>query len=158
MNTSGRIEAPAGILKHPANNSTAKYHYSFSKSARFPQPKSYTHTISYDLPSNRSRRMSGIGYGNRSNFFDGQNVTNPSPTQYRSKSTFEGQQDHRGYSFGEHRDKIRYANYLNVLAKTPAAYALNESQVKASRAYSMRPKTAYPKNCIMLVIFRFFSQ
>ncbi len=114
MNITGRIESPAGILKHPANDSTAKYQFSFSKSSRFPQPRSYTNTISYDLPSNRSRRKSGFGYGNRSTFFDGQNLENPAPAQYRSKSAFENSKDRRGYSFGEHRDKIKYANYLKV--------------------------------------------
>jgi hypothetical protein len=35
MNITGREETPIEILKHPANNSTAKYLYSFSKSRRF---------------------------------------------------------------------------------------------------------------------------
>ena len=89
MNHSGRIEHPAQILKHPANNSTSKYHWSFSKSNRFGDNKGYTQTISYNLPSSVSRRKSGIGYGNRSNFFDGNNMTNPPPGLYDLGSSFE---------------------------------------------------------------------
>lgn len=89
MNHSGRIEQPAQILKHPANNSSSKYHWSFSKSSRFGDNKGYTQTISYNLPSSVSRRKSGIGYGNRSNFFDGNNMTNPPPGLYDLGSSFE---------------------------------------------------------------------
>jgi hypothetical protein len=70
------------VLKHPANNSTSKYHWSFSKSKRFSDNRGYTQTISYNLPSSASRRKSGFGFGNRSKFFDGQNLTNPSPGKY----------------------------------------------------------------------------
>jgi hypothetical protein len=149
MNITGRIDTPVGVLKHPANDSTAKYHWSFSKASRFPERKGYTSTISYDLPSTKSKRRSGFGYGNRSTFFDGQNTSHPDPTRYRHNSSFEGNKDRKGYSFGEHRDKIKYANYLKIMENTPAAYQLTESQVKHSRAYSLRPKTAYPKNCIL---------
>ena len=69
MNISGRIETPQQILKHPSNTSTAKHHFSFSKSPRFPTPKAYTDTISYDIPSSVSKRKSGIGYGGRSKVF-----------------------------------------------------------------------------------------
>ncbi len=69
MNITGRIETPQQILKHPANTSSAKYHWSFSKSARFPMAKAYTATISYNLPSSVSKRKSGIGYGDRSKNF-----------------------------------------------------------------------------------------
>jgi hypothetical protein len=82
MNISGRIETPTQICRHPTNNSSAKYHYSFSKSSRFPSRRQYTNTISYDLPSSAGRRKSGFGLGNRSKFFDGQNLTNPSPGKY----------------------------------------------------------------------------
>ena len=89
MNHSGRIEQPAQILKHLSNNSSSKYHWSFSKSSRFGDNKGYTQTISYNLPSSVSRRKSGIGYGNRSNFFDGNNMTNPPPGLYDLGSSFE---------------------------------------------------------------------
>ena len=148
MNITGRTDTHTGILRHPANDSTAKTQWSFSKSARFPQPKSYTNTISYDLPSTISRRKSGIGVGNRSHFFDGQNVANPCPTKYEQETAFQNRKDRRGYSFGAHKDEIKYANYLRIHENTPAAYGVNEKQVKSSRAYSLRPKTAYPNNCI----------
>jgi len=86
MNITGREETPIDILKHPANTSTAKYLYSFPKSKRFPDNKGYTNTISYNIPSSASKRKTGFGYGSRSKFFDGQNVTNPSPGKYESKS------------------------------------------------------------------------
>lgn len=81
MNITGRLETPQQILNHPANTSSAKYHWSFSKAARFPTPKAYTATISYNLPSSVSRRKSGIGYGNRSKNFEG-SKDNPSPCKY----------------------------------------------------------------------------
>lgn len=148
MNVTGRLESPTNILKHPANDSTAKYHWSFSKSPRFQEKKGYTSTICYDLPSSASRRKSGFGYGNRSTFFDGQNSGHPAPCQYEGSTAFEKRADRRGYSFGKNRDDLKYANYLKQREDTPSAYGLNESQVKNSRAYSLRPKTAYPTNCI----------
>ena len=69
MNITGRIETPQQILNHPANTSSAKHHWSFSKASRFAAPKGYTATLSYDLPSSISRRKSGIGYGGRSRHF-----------------------------------------------------------------------------------------
>lgn len=47
MNITGRTETPVDILKHPANTSSTKYQFSFSKASRFSQPKGYTSTISY---------------------------------------------------------------------------------------------------------------
>jgi hypothetical protein len=88
MNYAGRTDTALGVMKHPANDSTSKHQWSFSKSARFPGNKGYTNTISYDLPSSRSRRHSGIGYGHRSTFFEGQNTSNPCPTKYEGPSAF----------------------------------------------------------------------
>lgn len=85
----------------------------------------YTQTICYDLPSTRSRRKSGFGYGGRSKCFDGKNLTNPAPTQYDRDTSFENKPDRRGYSFGKHRDMLKYANYLNQGEQTPAAYGVN---------------------------------
>ena len=104
MNITGRIENPTAILKHPANNSSAKTQWSFPKSARFGTPKSYTQTISYDLPSTIARRKSGIGYGNRSRFFDGQNVSNPCPTRYKDSKSIENKKEGRAHCFGAHKD------------------------------------------------------
>ena len=88
MNVTGVIETPQQILQHPANTSSAKYHWSFAKSPRFPTPKGYTATLSYNLPSSVSRRKSGIGVGDRSKFFDGVNVDNPPPCKYEATSDF----------------------------------------------------------------------
>lgn len=82
MNITGRTDTPNDVWKHPANDSKSKHQWSFSKSARFPDRKQNTATISYNLPSSTSRRKSGIGYGHRSTFFDGQNLENPPPTKY----------------------------------------------------------------------------
>lgn len=41
------------------------------------------------------------------------------------------------------------------MENTPSAYTLNESQVRTARSYSMRPKTAYPKNCNFIFILDF---
>ncbi len=86
ISVTGQTDNPRQVLNHPANDSSAKYHWSFSKSPRFPRNKSYTHTISYDIPTTKSKRHAGIGYGNRSKFLDGQNLTNPSPLHYQSFS------------------------------------------------------------------------
>jgi hypothetical protein len=111
MNHSGRIEQPQQILKHQTNNSTAKYHWSFSKSRRFSDNKGYTQTISYNLPSSVSKRKSGIGYGSRSKYFDGLNTTNPAPGLYELGTTFENKKERKGFSFGYNRDELRYAHY-----------------------------------------------
>jgi hypothetical protein len=124
MNITGRVESPRQILNHAANTSSSKYHWSFSKASRFTGPRGYTDTISYDMPSSASKRKSGIGYGGRSRQFDGNNVSNPSPCKYKSTSDFENKKDKRGFSFGLHRDDLKYANYLKQLEQTPSAYGI----------------------------------
>jgi hypothetical protein len=145
MNVTGLIENPKQIRNHQANTSTSKNQWSFSKSSRFRENKGYTATISYNLPSSSSRKAS-IGVGNRSNYFD-DHLNNPAPVNYDKKSDFSSDKNRRGFSFTNNRDEIKYANYLNQLEHTPSPYALVETQTKTTRAYSMRPKTAYPKNC-----------
>ena len=151
MNITGQIDTPAGVLKHPANDSSSKFQWTFSKSARFPQPKTYTSTISYDLPSTASRRKSGMGFGNRSTIFDGLK-DKPDPTRYTISSTFKDKRSGRGHSFGSSRDNIKFANYLKQSEDTPGPYDINDKQTKSTRAYSLRPRTAYPKNCTLLPI------
>lgn len=146
MNVTGLIEHPKQIRNHQANTSTSKNQWSFSKSSRFREPKTYTDTISYNLPSSASRRKASIGVGDRSNHFD-DHLRNPAPVAYDNKSAFSADKDRRGFSFTNNRDEIKYANYLNQLEHTPSPYGLVETQTKTTRAYSMRPKTAYPKNC-----------
>ena len=142
MNITGRIETPQQVLRHPVNNSSAKTHWSFAKAARFPDSRGYTATISYNLPSNVTKRTSGIGYGSRSKVFDGVNLTNPSPGKYEAPTSFSNNKQKRGYSFGHNRDDLKYANYLKQLESTPSAYGINDSLLHSSRSYSMRPKTA----------------
>ena len=113
MNITGRIESSVGVLNNPTNDSSAKYQWSFSKSARFPEKKGYTNTISYDIPTTKSKRKSGFGYGGRSKHFDGQNKDNPPPTSYRLNSSFDPKRAERAHSFTLHRDNITFANYLN---------------------------------------------
>lgn len=88
MNTSGMLETSQQIGQHQANTSTSKQRWSFSKSARFPNHRGYTNTISYDLPSSKSKRKTSLGFGNRSKHFDGVNLTNPSPCKYQQSSDF----------------------------------------------------------------------
>jgi hypothetical protein len=82
MNFSGRIESPTQILRHQSNDSKAKYHWSFGKSARFKQPRGYSNTISYEIPTTKSNRTSGFGFGNRSTIFDGNHKDYPAPGKY----------------------------------------------------------------------------
>jgi hypothetical protein len=88
MNITGRIETPDQVLRHPVNNSSAKTHWSFAKAPRFPDHRGCTNTISYDLPSNITKRATGIGYGSRSKVFDGNNTTHPSPGKYEAPTSF----------------------------------------------------------------------
>ena len=56
----------------------------------------------------------------------------------------------KGYSFSNNRDELSFSNYLTIGEKTPAPaqYKVDAKSVKKSYgAYSMRPKTSYPKNC-----------
>ena len=114
MNITGRTDTHTGVLRHQTNDSTAKHQWSFSKTARFQVPKTWTNTISYDLPSTISRRKSGIGVGNRSTYFDGNNTANPCPTKYEQESAFQNKKDRRGYSIGAHKDDVKYGNYLRI--------------------------------------------
>lgn len=47
------------ILKSPANNSTAKNHWTFSKDSRFKVPKFYCDSF-YNIPETKSKRKAGI--------------------------------------------------------------------------------------------------
>jgi hypothetical protein len=150
MNFSGRIDTPQQVLRHPSNDSSAKHHWTFSKAARFPNQKNNTNIASYSLPSGKSNRHSGIGFGDRSKNFDGVNLNHPPPTKYDLSSDFD-QKKSKGHNFGLNRENIRFANYLKQMEATPAAYEINESLVKHTRSYSLRPKTAYPSNCIFIL-------
>lgn len=102
---SGKIESSDQILKNPLNDSTAKYNWSFSKASRFSEPKSYNKTICYDLPSGKSNRRAGIGFGNRSTIFDGTSKKDmPPPGLYESPSDFTNNKDKKGFSFGYNRN------------------------------------------------------
>jgi len=47
MNITGLKENPGDVCKHPANDSSAKQQWSFSKAQRFPDHRNYTATLSY---------------------------------------------------------------------------------------------------------------
>ena len=63
----------------------------------------------------------------------------------------------KGFSFGYNRDELNFSNYLKTYEKTPGpnSYEGDSSQVQKKRAYSLRPKTAYPKNCSFSFILDF---
>jgi hypothetical protein len=155
------ISNPNQIKNHPVNTSTAKYHWSFSKSSRFKEPRSYSNTIGCEGNlSSFSKNAVGFGYGDRSAIFNGINQDQPSSCQYNIPSSFKNNKEHRGYSFGNNRDKLKFGNYLQLNEETPSplTYSKDGNTLNNSRCYSMRPKTAYPKDCIFYLIIRFYSQ
>lgn len=97
-----------------------------------------------------SARRASIGYGNRSTVFDGKKDT-IDPGAYNLSSFISGNGSKRkGYTnFGYNRDELNFSNYLKIYEKTPgpSKYKVQESQIIGNKYYSMRPKTAYPKNC-----------
>lgn len=111
--------------------------------------------MSYESKSTLSSRRASIGYGNRSAYFEGRKDT-IEPCRYNLSTSFEAKKgySYKGFNFGHNRDELNFSNYLNISEKTPgpAQYDKKETQVKSSRAYSLRPRTSYPKNCKPLTI------
>ena len=148
---------PAQINNHPVNNSTSKNHWSFGKDSRFkdPNPRYFILYLSckkssYDTKATLSNRRASIGYGNRSTYFDGRKDTiDPGAYNLASSFDFGRSQNKKGYSFTNNREELSFSNYLKQNEKTPAPfqYQQDSAQLKKTRAYSMRAKTSYPKNC-----------
>ena len=95
----------AEISRSPLNNSKAHQMYSFSKAERFPKIKSSGHADTfYNLPEVRSKRMTSIGFGNKSDFtLSDKNIKSK---YYQTKRDFdEGNKHGKYYTFGQPRDK-----------------------------------------------------
>ena len=101
------------ITKHQLNNSTAKQSFSFSKSSRFRTKVDRYYQFSlhnnklqflsshnqflYTLPSTKTKRACGFGYGTKFDFYQHKNI-NPSPNVYDIGSTFNDLKKKKGYS------------------------------------------------------------
>lgn len=66
----------------------------------------------------------------------------------------------KGFNFGHNRDELNFSNYLIFNEKTPgpSKYQIQETQTRGKKSYSMRPKTAYPKNCKKCLIIQISYQ
>ncbi|CDW81826.1 UNKNOWN [Stylonychia lemnae] len=139
------ISTPQQINQHPVNNSSSKQLFSFSKADRFSMPKKImNHKISYDLPSMKSSRAAGIGYGGRDIFKTG--VDSPSPTNYNHKSDFNATTVSKAFSFGIAREAYSKVYIKEHPIRDPSVPGPGQYQIpgivgnEASK-YTMRPKT-----------------
>ena len=102
------VKCGSEICKANTNTSTAKYQYSFSKAARFPEPKKDTEKFGtytfYNLPSTLNKRFTKFGYGTKSDFTKGDK--NYAPKFYNPGSDFDLKKPHSPlYSFPNGREK-----------------------------------------------------
>eukprot|EP00347_Sterkiella_histriomuscorum_P017541 403348945 len=142
------VSTPQQINQHPVNNSTSKQLFSFSKAERFGQPKSMmNHRIAYDLPSMKSTRAAGLGYGSRNAF----NIRNdsPSPTNYNLKSEFTKSPSNKAFSFGISREAyskvyIKENPLADASVPGPGQYQIPPIVGKEALKYTLRPKTQNP--------------
>ena len=77
----------------------------------------------------------------------------PEGGKYRLDTDVEkNRKSNRGFSFTANRENLQFSDYTKTLEVTPDPqnYNIDSNQVKVKRAYSLRPKTAYPRNCTPL--------
>ena len=99
------LKTGAEISRSPLNNSKAHQMYSFSKAERFPKIKKSGHADTfYNLPEVRSKRMTSIGFGKKSDFTLGDK--NNKSFYHQTKRDFdEGNKQGKYYTFGQPREK-----------------------------------------------------
>lgn len=106
-------------------------------------------TIFYDLPSTKSKRVTGLGYGRRfESLINPAMMASPPPTRYTLDSAFGGRSPKsRAFSFGlsrEHFKKvyIKENEYTDPVVPGPGTYDLHgERKLHEGLKYSLRPKT-----------------
>jgi len=135
------ISNPSQICNSPINNSRAKMLWSFPKNSKeIYVKKSDCNQAFYDLPSSKSTRTAGFGYGTKMDFTKSvQN--NPPPNTYEIKSAFDSKK--KGKSFGLSREAMHITGGSFVGDKNspgPGAYDVRE-RGKTKISFSFRPRT-----------------
>jgi hypothetical protein len=106
-------------------------------------------TIFYDLPSTKTKRVTGLGYGRRfESLINPAMMASPPPTRYDLQSAFGGRSPQsRAFSFGlsrEHFKKVYIKEnlYTDPVVPGPGTYDMNnEKKLHEGLKYSLRPKT-----------------
>ncbi len=106
-------------------------------------------TIFYDLPSTKSKRVTGLGYGRRfESLINPAMMASPPPTRYTLNSAFGGRSPQsRAFSFGLSRDHfkkvyIKENEYTDPIVPGPGTYdMIGEKKLHEGLKYSLRPKT-----------------
>jgi hypothetical protein len=140
-------KTPVEVMKDPLNTSSAKYQWSFSKAARFKDPKpkylilnnNSCKSICYEAKSYLSKRRTSIGYGRRSEVFNGNKESVP-PGAYQMNSSFEVKKNshEKGFCFGQGRDELNFSNYLKIAENTPPPNRYGSIERDNKKGYSMR--------------------
>jgi len=135
------ISNPNQICNSPLNNSKTKMLWSFPKNSKeIYVRKSDCNQAFYDLPSVKSTRTAGFGYGTKLDFTKSA-INNPPPNSYELKSDFNTKR--KGYSFGLSRDAMQVSGGQFVGDKNspgPGAYDTREVG-KTKISFSFRPRT-----------------
>ncbi len=79
------VSTPTQICNSQLNSSKSKQLYSFPKTARFNENHKPLCDNFYEIPSSRSRRKAGFGYGTKYDFTRGRFMT-PAPNKYDIKT------------------------------------------------------------------------
>ena len=127
------VTSPEDIRKSQMNDSTAKFMYSFPKEARFTSTQKASENMNafYRYPDDLSKSSTSFGYGLKYDFTK-QAPPNPGPGRYPETDRVRNW-GHRGISFGDSRDKVKF----NALFK-------NKPKVPGPGAY----ETQEPTRCI----------
>jgi len=135
------ISNPSQICNSPINTSKAKMLWSFPKNSKeIYVKKSDCNQAFYDLPSSKSTRTAGFGYGTKMDFTKSvQN--NPPPNSYEVRGDFDSKK--KGKSFGLSRDAMHITGGSFVGDKSspgPGAYDVREKG-KTKISFTFRPRT-----------------
>lgn len=127
------------IVNHLENKSPTKYMYSFGKAPRFPLFRRNGSDMFYDLPSVRTKRTTGLGYGKRSDFT--KNSKNQSEFISIKRDFDKGNLRGLKYSFGLGREKtnpvIPGYKLLDKNTPGPGSYSIIKDPGSESPHYSM---------------------
>ena len=135
------------IHDHPLNSSKSKQLFSFSKSKRFPAPKTQYNTPFYQKNPNlhKNTRTCSFGIGNKYDFTK-KFINNPGPNHYKNeKNTIKNNlKKKKGKTFGFSREKCLVIGHksLKDFKKVPGVGTYNlKNYKKSGKSCSFRIKT-----------------
>jgi hypothetical protein len=128
----------AARINSSLNRSLSKASYSFSKAARFQNPKKDMLYAFYNMPETKSMRACSMGYGEKSDFT--RSHKNISPSLYSFPSSFDPKcHNSPQYTFGVSRDNKNISKRKRNISPGPI-YNLSQAIGSGAPSYSLGMK------------------